>query len=309
MNDPHGPLKILAYRISLRKALKDKERVASTIKAVNDEIENMENNSVGKFVQFTDIPAHLRPDIVPAHMFLKDKYKADGSFDKVKARMVAGGNARDPDSIGETFAPTVNPMSVFTQLQITVARKYELSAYDIKGAFLLSPVHADREIYLLIPADIVEHWVRLYPRREKHVHVNGCMYYKLNKFVYGLQESPREFNILLDDALQSIGFASTKADRCLYTKATPDGIMIVSIHVDDLLVTSPSVKERDLFEKALKKNFVIVSQYNNLSYLGMNIDYNLSKDRLKVSQPGFVRDLVSREGFESLKKFPRTRRC
>ncbi len=45
-------------------------------------------------------------------MFLKEKLLANGEFDRMKARLVAGGNFVDARSVGETNAPTVNPFTV-----------------------------------------------------------------------------------------------------------------------------------------------------------------------------------------------------
>jgi len=266
----------------------------------------MEKNRVCIPVRLKTIAKEHRAHIIPVHMFLKDKFKANGAFDKTKARMVAGGNHQDADLVGDTFAPTVNPISVFTQLQITVAKQHLLSAYDIKGAFLLSRVKDDKFIYLMIPPDIAAHWIRNYPERMKYVERNGCMYVRLNKYMYGLQESPHEFNSLLNDSLISIGFKRSKADKCLYTKQTDDGLMIVSAHVDDLLVTSPSKRQQKGFERDLKKSFELVCQYDDLSYLGMKIQYDKQGQQLKVSQPGYIRDLLKRFGYDKLQKFPPT---
>ncbi len=50
--------------------------------------------------------------VYPFYMFLKDKYLASGAFDRIKVRLVAGGdfvNTKDAD-IGETSSPTVTPL-------------------------------------------------------------------------------------------------------------------------------------------------------------------------------------------------------
>jgi len=120
LNDPHGPLVVYAYRISLRKALKDKERRKSALQAVHGEIKNMEDGDVLDFLLRQRIPHKERKHIIPAHLFLTDKFKADGAFDKVKARLVANGDRQDPDSVGDTYSPTVNQISVFTQLLLLV---------------------------------------------------------------------------------------------------------------------------------------------------------------------------------------------
>ena len=71
-------------------------------------------------------------------MFHKEKYKADGSFDKDKCRIVLLSNLRDPNMIGDSFSSTVNTISVMTQLNVaTMDKNTIIAAY---GAFLLTPV-------------------------------------------------------------------------------------------------------------------------------------------------------------------------
>lgn len=59
--------------------------------------------------------------------------------------------------------------------------------------------------------------------------------------MYGLCEAPNQFHALLDRTLREIKFIPTKADPCMYTRSTKSGLMVLSAHVDDLLLTSPSI--------------------------------------------------------------------
>lgn len=306
-NDPHGPLAVLAYRMSLKQALQDPTRRMSTLQAAEAEIHSMENGDVSIMVHYRDIARDKRHLIVPAHMFIKDKHKADGSFDKTKARLVANGDRQHPDSVGETFSPTVNQISVFSLLNIAAANGSELSAYDIKSAFLVTPVdRTKKEIYLRIPREVAALWIRLYPERAQYLDSNGCLYVLLNKFIYGLQEASHEFHALLRKKLLTMGFKPTRADRCVFVKHTPQGIIAASTHVDDILLVSPNPKLRTWFETELQKSFEIVCQRDNISYLGMNIVYDRDKRTIEVSQSGAIRELVKKYGCDNLRKHPTT---
>lgn len=299
---------VCVRRVSLSAALKDREERDLVYEAVWEEIDNMEDNKVGEFVKFDDIPKtvrHKRGFWINSHMFLTDKYLASGIKDRKKARMVVNGNEENSIVVGDTFSPTVNPISVMAQLNVTVVRKYKLAAYDIKGAFLKAPV-GDKKIYLRIPPEVAKIWVQRYPQRKKYLSEDGSLFYVLNKYLYGLQESPHAFNQLLHGKLVEMGFQQSTADQCLYTKTAKDGLLILSTHVDDLLFSSPNVSDREWFESELEKSFEIKKQYDNLSYLGMSIDYNERKRTLKVSQVGAVKEIVSRIGYDHLVKRPPT---
>ena len=132
-------------------------------------------------------------------MFHKEKFKADGSFDKDKMRLLLLSNKRDPNNIEESVCPTVNPISVMTQLNLAAVQKEaKISAYDIKQAFLLTPIKKGVRIFILVNPDVTEHWFMYYPKRVKWLQDNGCLYFELNRYVYGLHEVSHEFNSFLD---------------------------------------------------------------------------------------------------------------
>jgi hypothetical protein len=60
--------------------------------AIDQEIENMEKSNVMPPIHFKEIPREHQNKIIDLFMFLKDKYKTHGDFDKTKARLVAQGN-------------------------------------------------------------------------------------------------------------------------------------------------------------------------------------------------------------------------
>jgi len=322
--DPHGPGKVAAFRLSIRMALKQKERYNATVQAIHDEIGNMVNNKVMKVIRFRDIPKEIRRTkggIIQLFPFIKDKFKADGTFDKSKCRLVANGGDVDMTKIGETFSPTVNPISVMTQLNIAAKDKAELAAYDVKGAFLLTPIVIGKRIFVRLSGEMVTFWLELYPDMAQYLHDDGCLYFELNKYIYGLPESPHEFNNLLDKRLRNIGLVPTRSDKCMYTLQTEDGRIIVSAHVDDMLVTTTSRKLRKWFEYEMEKHFELVKQYDTVSYLGMSISRSgndikkhdgdsarptQGENDIKITQQGFVEEILTKYGCLNTPKPPKT---
>jgi len=300
-----------AYRVSIMTALKMEGRRAEVEQAIFDEIHNLENNHVVKAVKRKHVTPEMKKYTVPSFMFLKFKYKADGVFDKVKGRLVAVGCDQDPETIGETFAPTVNPISVKTQLQVTVSEQLFLSAYDIKGAFLLSEMKNRRDgevIYISVPANVVRYWRKLYPKyTDAYVMEDGSMLFELQRYIYGLAESPNKFNELLDTHLKKLGFTQLKADRCSYHLDGKHSKILISVHVDDLLVSCATLKGQKWLEESLGKSFELVAQRGKvISYLGMTIEYDREKSKLQLSQEGMVKDLLKKYNCDGIKKPPKT---
>jgi hypothetical protein len=57
----------------------------------------------------------------------------------------------------------------------------------------------------------------------------------------------------------------------------------------------------------MSKHFDLVAQRDtNISYLGMNIQYDREKRKMKISQDGMIKDLLKKYHCEDLKKFPTT---
>jgi len=315
-NHLDGPVKFrgmfsdagVVYRMSLQKALKQKDRLGATLNAIDLEIENMENGNVMPPIHFKDIPTEKRSQIIDLFMFLKDKFKANGDFDKTKARLVAQGNTQDIETVGDTNSPTVNPITVMTMLNyIATNPSYIVSAHDIKHAFLLPSVQSGKDIYIRIRKDVVDRWLVKYPYRKQYVNKSGNMFCKLDHYLYGLQEASKEFHDYLTSCLREIGFTQSKADPCLYTcRHTKFGLIHAATHVDDILLLSPNSKAQTWFTTSMAKYFELVSQYQDISYLGMSIRHDKRSNIVYVNQEGFIKDIIKKFHCDNIKRFPIT---
>ena len=75
---------------------------------------------------------------------------------------------------------------------------------------------------------------------------------KLRKSIYGLKQSPRCWNSVLDSHLKSIGFSQSTADQCVYIRNQPDKAKtIIAVYFDDLIILSDSDSEMDNIKYAL----------------------------------------------------------
>jgi len=84
--------KIIAYRISLRQALKDPDsnRSESAKTAMREELKQLMDMGTFEAARYDKLTEAEKRHVIPSHLFFKDKYKGDGAFDKFKARLVAG---------------------------------------------------------------------------------------------------------------------------------------------------------------------------------------------------------------------------
>jgi len=64
-------------------------------KSISKEMKQLVDLEAFHGVHIQDIPYALRKKIIPSSMFLKEKYRADGTNERLKARLVAGGQQQD----------------------------------------------------------------------------------------------------------------------------------------------------------------------------------------------------------------------
>ena len=100
------------YRTSIKEC---KRTLGETITkaAIKKELQQMLDKNVFTPVHKNDVKDKKK--IIPSMLFMKEKYNAEGAFEKLKARLVGMGNHENRDNyeIDDIFSPTVSLNSVF----------------------------------------------------------------------------------------------------------------------------------------------------------------------------------------------------
>jgi histone deacetylase 1/2 len=79
----------------------------------------------------------FRANVVTSKWVFKHKFKADGSFERYKARWVLRGFTQRPGiDFTETFSPVVKPATVRTVLSLALSRSWPVHQLDVNNAFL-----------------------------------------------------------------------------------------------------------------------------------------------------------------------------
>lgn len=121
-------------------------------------------------------------------MFLKDKYTADGKFDKLNSRLVAGGHLQDR-SIYNDGSST----SVFIITAIAASENRSVATIDFPGAFLNSdmPSEGDHTVYMRRNKYLINVLISIDKSYIKYVNDKGTCIVKLKKALYGCVESAK----------------------------------------------------------------------------------------------------------------------
>ena len=90
----------------------------------------------------------------------------------------------------------------------------------------------------------------------------------------------------LKDVLVKLGFNTLASENCIYINKKDN--ILICIYVDDLAIIAPSLNIIDRLITQIKESFTIKDLGIITDYLGIDIDFNLDKSYLKLSQAKYI---------------------
>ena len=252
--------------------------------AMHDEMRSLMENET---FTLTDLPKDRQ--VVGGRWVYAVKENANGD-ETFKARYVAKGySQREGTDYFETFSPTANMTSIRAAMQIAAQHDLILHQMDVKTAYLNAPI--DCEIYLEQPQGFEQKGVN----GEKLV-------YKLNKSLYGLKQSGRNWNQLLHKHFCENGFTQCSSEHCLYTKQTDDGMILILVWVDDLIIGAKNEELMCETKRMMTERFRM-KDLGKLSYF-LGIGFEQSEGCVKMNQRKYIQKLLDKYDMSDCK--PRT---
>ena len=202
----------------------------------------------------------------------KLKSNSDGSVDRYKARLVARGFTQQQGvDFDETYAPVVHRTSLRALLSYGFSRNMIIHQMDVVTAFLNGKLA--EHIYMTQPEGFVT------PGSENLV----C---KLKRSLYGLKQSPRCWNLVLDQYLKSLGFSQSSADQCVYIRNDGGQQTLLAVYVDDIVILSDSEKSMHDIKSSLSQKFKMKDLGPIHYVLGISVAVN--DESLKMYQPNYI---------------------
>ncbi|CAA7027631.1 unnamed protein product [Microthlaspi erraticum] len=154
----------------------------------------------------------------------------------------------------------------------------ELQQMDVKTDFLHG--YLDETIYMEQPEGYVD---------EKHPD-KVCL---LQRSLYGLKQSPRQWNTRFDSFMQSHGYRRSEYDSCVYFKELHRGEYIyLLLYVDDILIASKDKKYVLELKALLSSEFEMKDLGEAKKILGMEITRDRVKGTLTISQERHVDQII-----------------
>ena len=261
--------------ISVNEALRTRGDAAVSV--IEKELRQMIDKKVWEPVDVKGLSWEEKKRIIRSSMFLKEKFLASGEFEKLKARLVAGGDQQDRDLYDDLSAPTVATSSVFTLLSI--AAHEGIAVIDISGAFLNADVTTGLSVHMRLDRNMSGIMVRLSPPYAQFVDHKGCIVVRLDKALYGCVESAALWYENLKVGLSEMGYVPNAHDTCVFNKHNEHGVQCtIAVHVDDLMVTSIDGIMIEAVATGLIKRYGDITRKDGpvVNYLGMVFDLSFT---------------------------------
>ena len=177
-------------------------------------------------------------------------------------------------------------------MQIAVVYDLIIHQMDVKSAYLNAPI--DCVVYL----DQPEGYTKIHKSGKKLV-------YKLNKSLYGLKQSGKNWNSLIHQFFLDNGCNQSNADPCVYTKIDKDGTLIYIVWVDDIIIAANSDIRMNYGKEILKKKFKMKDMGKISWFLGMQ--FCQEGGIVTMNQSYYLQNVLKRYGMDECK--PRNTPC
>ncbi|KAE8693200.1 Cellulose synthase-like protein D2 [Hibiscus syriacus] len=175
---------------------------------MDEEMQSLQKNNTWKLAQ---LPKGKRA-IGCKWVFVNKDGSHSKKYVRYKARLVTKGYAqKEGIDYNEVFSPVMKHSSIRILLALVAQLNLELAQLDVKTAFL----HDDLE-------------EEIYMTQSEGYKDGGCEKWvcKLNKSLYGLKQSPRQWYKRFDSFMRRQKYTRSKYDQCVYLQKLKDGSFI-----------------------------------------------------------------------------------
>jgi hypothetical protein len=207
------------------------------LKAINAEYQSLELQEV--LSAPVDLPVGFKPLDTKMVLKRKEQETVNGPR-RYKARLCCKGFRQ---AYGVNYFDTFAPVAAYNAVRIFVSMlasmDYEMDTVDVTTAFLHAPLK--EEIYIKLPPS--------YSNKDKY----PGKVLRLLKCLYGLKQSPMEWNAELNNFLISIGFEPTTIDPCIYTHKLKHWYIL--IYVDDMILAVKTRQEMAELKNSIQERF------------------------------------------------------
>ncbi|CAB1115659.1 unnamed protein product [Ectocarpus sp. CCAP 1310/34] len=234
------------------------------------------HKKTGTFSEISGLPEGRKA--ISAKWIFSHKTNEKGLIVDFKARMVARGFSQIPGvDFHHSSSACPSAVSIKTMVAVSTENGRRPVHWDIKQAYTHAKLK--EEIYLRLP--------------------DGCGVWtgkavKVERALYGLKQSGREWGFEAADALISNGYEQCRVDPCIFRKVVDGEVVgLIVIYVDDIML-SATEEEREELLASLQKRFPVKDLGDCTWYDGCAIEVDLENGTTKLSQTAYIESMLNR---------------
>ncbi|KMQ88472.1 retrovirus-related gag-pol polyprotein [Lasius niger] len=248
-------------------------------------------------------------EVIGSRFVLRNKFNRNGTLERRKARIVARGFSQRPGvDFNQTFAPVARISSIRIMTALAAQHHMKMHHLDVTTAYLNGVL--EEQIYMETPrfSELVLEEIVATEKKGKIFDNASSMLQDLKKgdkvcllkkALYGLRQAGRRWHVKLSQALKDYGLKPSSADPCVFFAKDGENALIATIYVDDILVASCDISKIAELTEYLSSLFQI-TDFGEVNYC-LGIEFHQDKDRILMSQEGYINDILSRFGMEDSK--------
>ena len=253
-------------------------------KAKSPQFDLWTESEASEISSLEDAGCLVESDLPPGFTAIDSKFvyaaKSDyeGWVQKFKSRLTGRGDQMEEGiDFVQSYSAVVSWLGIRLFLAITVLLKLIPLQLDCELAYINAPL--EEEIYMNPPKG------RELP--------NGKVW-RVMRSLYGLKQSGRNWNKLLDSVLKGLGFNfhSLEEDVCLYVRNIEGVITIMFLYVDDIYIAASDQPTIDEFVKNLGDRFKIKVLGKPSQLLGINLRWGENNESVHMSIAKLIKSLL-----------------
>ena len=128
--------------------------------------------------------------------------------------------------------------------------------------------------------------------------------YLLKKALYGLKQAPRAWYNRIDEHLLDLGFVKSLSESTLYVKGDQANLIVISLYVDDLLVTGNNAELIQQFKEDMMQVFEMTDLGEMSYFLGTEIKQE--EDKIFICQRKYAKEILKKFNMENYKSMSTT---
>ncbi|KAK0594609.1 hypothetical protein LWI29_023351 [Acer saccharum] len=177
--------------------------------------------------------------------------------------------------------------SIRILLSIAACFDYEIWQMDVKTAFLNG--NLEESIYMIQPEGSVS------PDQEQKV----C---KLQRYIYGLKQASRSWNIRFDDVITTYGFEQNVDELCVYKRIIDKKVVFLVLYVDDILLIGNDVGVLSEVKCWLASQFQMKDLGEASYVLGIQLIRDRKNKLIALSQASYIDKILVQFSMQNSKK-------